>query len=107
MSKEVKIIDKNAGTKIEYRQSGTKMYFGDDDIMINASKYQKDWPVLVDVCRDRAGNLTIGSESANKYVAQVEIPEIEYSEIVSVEETIVEAQPIDMSEVTLILWSID
>ena len=45
----VTVVEKNEGTKIEYEQNGTKLYF-DDQLMINAAKFQKDWPVHVDVC---------------------------------------------------------
>ncbi len=60
MASKIKVIEKNEGKKIEWEQSGTRLYFGDDELMLNAAKYQKDWPVSVDVCKDRAGNLTIG-----------------------------------------------
>lgn len=107
MSGKVKVVEKNKGAKIAYEQQGTKLFFGDDEIMLNVAKYQKDWPVVVDVCKDKAGNLTIGTESGNRYVAQVEIPETKYIEIEKEEETERKAEPLDMSEVTLILWSVD
>lgn len=113
MAKEnkVKVIEKNEGPKIDYEQSGTRLYFGDDEIMINAAKYQKDWPVSVDICKGRDGNLTIGTESASRYVAQVEIPAAKYEETTEGEgEDAVatsEQIPLDMADVTLILWSID
>ena len=52
----------------------------DDEIMLNAAKYQKDWDVEVDVCRDKSGNLTIGTGSGLRYVAQVMIPAATYTE---------------------------
>ena len=76
----VKVIEKNPGPKIEYEQDGTRLYFGDDEIMVNCSKYQKDWEQTVDICMDRVGNLTIGTRSALRYVAQIEIPAKEYTE---------------------------
>ena len=103
----VKVIEKNVGPKIEYEQSGTRLYFGDDEIMVNCSKYQKDWEQTVDICMDRVGNLTIGTRSALRYVAQIEIPAKEYTE----EEVDGEIQrtpvPLDMGDVTLILWAIE
>ena len=62
---------------------------------------------MIDICKDKAGNLTIGTESANRYVVQVEIPEVKYTEIEKEEETERKAEPLDMSEVILILWSVD
>lgn len=103
MASKIKVIEKNEGKKIEWEQSGTRLYFGDDELMLNAAKYQKDWPVSVDVCKDRAGNLTIGTESALRYVAQVEIPTAQYTEDVENREQL----PLDMGDVTLTLWNID
>ena len=103
MASKIEVIEKNEGKKIEWEQSGTRLYFGDDELMLNAAKYQKDWPVSVDVCKDRAGNLTIGTESALRYVAQVEIPAAQYTEDAENREQL----PLDMGDVTLTLWSID
>lgn len=103
MANNVKVIEKNEGAKIDYEQSGTRLYFGDDELMLNAAKYQKDWPVCIDICKDRAGNLTIGTESALRYVAQVEIPAAVYEGEGDEREQL----PLDMGDVTLILWSIE
>ena len=127
---KVTVIEKNAGQKIDFEQSGTRLIFGDDEIMLNAAKYQKDWDVEVDVCRDKSGNLTIGTGSGLRYVAQVMIPAATYTETeIPAEETdeALEAEnatengdgmnlkttvqreqnPLDMGDVTVILWSIE
>lgn len=107
----VKVIEKNEGAKIEFAQSGTRLYFGDDEIMVNAAKYQKDWSVTVDICKGRDGNLTIGTDSALRYVAQVEIPAAKYTETAEGEGenavTTRELLPLNMGDVTLILWSVE
>ena len=77
---KVTVTEKNAGQKIDFEQSGTRLIFGDDEIMLNAAKYQKDWDVEVDICRDKSGNLTIGTGSGLRYVAQVMIPAATYTE---------------------------
>lgn len=127
---KVTVIEKNAGQKIDFEQSGTRLIFGDDEIMLNAAKYQKDWDVEVDVCRDKSGNLTIGTGSGLRYVAQVEIPAATYTETeIPAEETPDapaaedeaeggdgmnqkttvqrDKNPLDMGDVTVILWSIE
>ena len=126
---KVTVIEKNAGQKIDFEQSGTRLIFGDDEIMLNAAKYQKDWNVEVDVCRDKSGNLTIGTGSGLRYVAQVEIPAATYTETEIEAEEPAEApaaedaaegdgmnqkttvqrdkNPLDMGDVTVILWSIE
>ena len=126
---KVTVTEKNAGQKIDFEQSGTRLIFGDDEIMLNAAKYQKDWDVEVDVCRDKSGNLTIGTGSGLRYVAQVEIPAATYTETEIEAEEPAEApaaedaaegdgmnqkttiqrdkNPLDMGDVTVILWSIE
>ena len=127
---KVTVIEKNAGQKIDFEQSGTRLIFGDDEIMLNAAKYQKDWPVEVDICRDKADNLTIGTASGLRYVAQVMIPAATYTETEIPAEETAEApaaedeaegsdsvnqkttvqrdkNPLDMGDVTVILWSIE
>lgn len=128
-TKKVKVIEKNAGEKIAFEQSDTRLIFGDDEIMLNAAKYQKDWPVEVDICRDKADNLTIGTASGLRYVAQVMIPAATYTETVIEEPEAPEADaegaeqtenggmnqqnvqrdknPLDMGDVTVVLWSIE
>ena len=107
---DVKVIEVNKGEKIAYEQNGTRLYFGDDELMVNAAKYQKDWDVVVDICKDRAGNLTIGTDSALRYVAQIKIPAAKYNETTEGEGEEMAATSekidIDMGEVELYLWSI-
>ena len=103
----VQVIEKNEGPKIGFEQSGTKIFFGDDEIMINCAKYQKDWPVDVDICSDRFGNLVIGADSGMRYVAQLAIPEAEYEEQEEEGEIIHVKKPINMGDVILALWSIE
>ncbi len=137
----VQVVEKNPGTKIAWEQDGTKLIFGDDELMVNAAKRQKDWPVHEDICADDSGNLVIGVGVGRYYVAQVDIPAREYLEVPNDEpeavaeggedtgdgeasgasgasedggtdgmntpKTHLEAQPLDMSKVTLTLWSLD
>ena len=106
-TQNVQVVEKNAGPKIEYEQSGTRLYFGDDEIMINCGKYQKDWAVDVDICSDRYGNLTIGAESGLRYVAQLAIPAAEYEETEQDGEITRERIPLNMGDVVLTLWAIE
>ena len=127
---KVTVTEKNAGQKIDFEQSDNHLIFGDDEIMLNAAKYQKDWDVEVDICRDKSGNLTIGTGSGLRYVAQVMIPAATYTETEIPAEETAEApaaedeaegsdsvnqkttvqrdkNPLDMGDVTVILWSIE
>jgi len=130
MATKVKVIEKNEGQKIEWKQNSTKLTFGDDELMVNVAKYQRDWPVQLDICGDKDGNLVLGVGEGRYYVAQVDIPATKYTEPQPIEpdESEIEAEaengtaegggtqqrftppepiPMEMSDVTLILWAID
>jgi hypothetical protein len=113
MGKQSKVntVDINEGEKISLEQNGYKLIFGDDELAVRVDKYQKDEPVHLDICVDKNQNLVIGVGVGRYYVAQVDIPEIQYQDIETVqgEETITshEAIPLDMGEVTVTLWSMD
>ena len=106
------IIEKNEGTKIDYEVSGTKITF-DDEITLKLAKLQRDEPVHKDICYDSDGDLCIGTKEGKYYVAEIDIPGIEYEEIPpdpEDEEAMgpsYEPLPLDMDKVTLTLWSID
>jgi hypothetical protein len=108
----MKIIEKNEGTKIDYKQAKYKVSFDDDSLTVNCSKYQKDWDVHIDICMDADKNLVIGTGSGLVYVAQLdipakqyEIPEVEEGAEVTEDESPVEI-PLDMNDVTLTLWAL-
>lgn len=110
MESKIQVVEKNEGAKIAYEQSGTRIFFGDEDLMLNVSKYQRDYPLQVDICKDGYGNLVIGP--GLWYVAQIDIPAIKYE---PVEEPVEmggdtpapKPLPIDMSEVVLTLWALN
>lgn len=102
----MQVIEKNQGPKIAYEENGPKVTLGDDELMLNASKYQRDWPVHIDICSNRDKQLIIGTGDGLYYVAQLDIPPIEYTEPETEEETL-ELIPINMDDVVLTLWSLD
>lgn len=108
----MQVIEKNEGPKIAYEENGTKVTLGDDELMINVAKYQRDWLVHIDICSNRDKQLVIGTGEGLYYVAQIDIPATKYTEPVETEnpeesEGASEPIPLDMSEVILTLWSID
>lgn len=125
MKSKVQVIEKNEGAKIAWAQNGNKLVFGDDELAIRCDTRQRDYPTHVDVCADDDGNLVIGVGVGRYYVAQIDIPAIKYKEteipaegtgeeidagesgMNSGPQILREAQPIDMSEVVLTLWSVD
>ena len=105
--KNVQVVEKNTGTKIDWKQSGNKLIFGDDDLSIRCDTRQRDWPVQVDICADEDRNLVIGVGKGRYYVAQVEDAAGGTMDGESRNSVKREALPLDMSEVTLTLWSMD
>ena len=103
------------GTNIAWRQSGTKLYFGDDEQIVRCDTRQREHPISVDITVDREGNLQTGAGADRYYIAQVNIPPIEYAEPQEAGEDAEagtgdagrEPLPIDMSKVLLTLWGLD
>lgn len=105
----MKVIDKNEGPKIAYEVSGTRITFGDEDLMINLAKYQRSYENHIDVYTDQYGTLQTGLSLY--YVAQIDIPRIEYEPQEGPEEGVEQEPavqlPLDMEKVTLTLWALN
>lgn len=113
----IQVIEKNEGTKLDYEVVGTKLFLGDDEIMVNLAKYEKDEPVHIDVVRNWDGALatSIGKNDDDlSYAAQIDIPARAYTEKVEkvpamdgegeVEQTTKIPVKFDISRCTLTLW---
>ena len=74
------VIEKTPGTYVEYETTSKSIIFGDDDLSINLKNRERDEKVLIDICADANGELTMGTAAGLKYVAQVEIPARQYTE---------------------------
>lgn len=81
----MKIVEKNAGTKIAYKLKKTKLSFADDALTLDLARYQQDEAVTKDIMVDSEGYLTTGR--GRYYAAQVEIPAAEYDESTTTETT--------------------
>lgn len=120
----MKIIDKNAGKKIGYSLTGTKLELADGALTLDLARYQQDDIVTRDIMVDSDGFLTTGR--GRYYVAQVEIPAKQYTEtVLPAEETasaaegetggesmnreriVRTAEPLNTDDVALYLFAID
>ena len=109
----IQVIEKNEGTKLDYEVVGTKLFLGDDEIMVNLAKYEKDEPVHIDVVATSIGK----NDDDLSYAAQIDIPARAYTEKVEkvtamdgegeVEQTTKIPVKFDISRCTLTLWAID
>ena len=121
MTGKVQVIEKNTGEKIEWRQKGTRLYFGDDDLVIRCDTRQREYPTHVDICIDEDGNLVTGVSGNCSYAAQIDIPGYSYMDT-EPEETAAaeeggmpqggqaesrEILPLDMGDVVLTLYSVE
>lgn len=116
----IQVIEKNEGTKLDYEVVGSKLFLGDDEIMMNLAKYEKDEPVHIDVVRTWDGALatSIGKNNDElSYAAQIDIPARAYTEKVEkvpavdgegeMEQTTKEPVKFDISSCVLTLWAIN
>ena len=46
-------VEKNEGGKIPYEVSGTKIIFGEDELMVNLKTRQRDYETTLDICKDK------------------------------------------------------
>ena len=65
---------------IPYEVMGKNIDFNDGDLMFNASKKERDYEVVIDICLDYTGGLVMGASEGARYVAQLVIPAREYTE---------------------------
>ena len=108
------IIHKNEGPKIPYSARGSKITFY-DVVTYNLTKYEREEPCHIDLCRDKHGNLVSGviPGTAERYVAQIDIPARSYNFVPDGEDEDGNpkqkkvAVPLDMDDVTLTLWSME
>ena len=104
-----KMVEKTGGDKVELRVSGTKVYLGDDEMVLNLSKYERDDPVHIDIGLNARGFLTFGV--SDRYAVQIDIPGREYELVDSGEldengspRMKKVAKPFSMNNVTITLW---
>lgn len=75
--KETKITE---GSYIKYEVTGNIISFNDGDLMLNLARYERDFEIVVDICKNELGNLLIGVDNKKgTYVAQIIIPARKYS----------------------------
>lgn len=73
-------LPENGTNFIPYEVVKSNIDFNDGDLMFNASKKERDYEVVIDICMDYTGGLVMGTEDGASYIAQLVIPEREYTE---------------------------
>ena len=91
------VVEQNKGTKIAYEVTNNKITFGDDEITLNLSKYERDEEVVINICSDDNKILIAGL--SKYYVANIIIPARSCTESG-------EVVPFNMDNVKLVLWAL-
>ena len=106
----VRKIPENAENVIEYSVRKNVLSLNDFELSVNLAKKERDDPVHLDFCFDYLGGLINGvGESAQKYVAQVDIPARQYEDVTEDNPKTVTkrvAKEFSMDNVTLTLWEL-
>lgn len=68
---------------VDYSTKKNTITFGDDELMVNLEKKQRDEEVTLDICRDYTDGLVCSVNSGKTYVAQAIIPARTYTDVTS------------------------
>ena len=66
---------------IPYEVSGKTINFDSGELMCDVSKKERDYQVVIDICKDYTGGLVMGTRTGTEYVAEIIIPAREYTEV--------------------------
>lgn len=112
----MQVINKNEGSKIPYKLTKTKISFNDGELTLDLERYQRDWDVTIDICRNKDNMLVIGTGTGLYYVAQIVIPATQYELLEESVDNVddgdnrtseqLSALPLDTNQVILYLWEV-
>ena len=78
---KINVIEKTPGKHLEYRVSGEKIIFGDDDLSVKLSTRERDEETVLDITADKDQGLMMGTGgNAHNYAAQIVITARRYEE---------------------------
>lgn len=103
------VKSKTDGNKVPYSVDGYVVTFN-DQLSVDVSELQEDYPVHVSVYGDDTGALTLDFSKAKSYVAELDIPAKKYNVVQSLlvfddsETENREEIPLSMGDVTITLW---
>ena len=105
------LIKKNEGTYIKHMLTGTELSLKDDELTIELSACQRNYPVHIDISENASGMLVIGP--SRRYIAEIDIPACEYTIVKGEADnfgfpTLSKAiVPLDADKVSLTLWALE
>jgi hypothetical protein len=102
---------KNKGSYIPYTQTGSQLSFRQGALKLDLSRYERDYPVHLDISEDDSGKLVVGSSF--RYIVEIDIPARGYKVSAGEKDDMgfalltKTAVPFDVDKVTLTLWAVE
>jgi hypothetical protein len=105
------INKKNEGTHVHWELAGTRLSVRDGELTLDLSRYERDYPVHLDISENAFGMLIIGP--SRRYIAELDIPAREYiiqkgePDDMGFPKITKTAVPFDTVKVSLTLWALE
>lgn len=105
------IREKNKGSYISYNLIGNKLTFRNNELALDLTQFQHDYPAHIDISEDENGRLVTGP--AHRYMAEIDIPARVYTITVGEKDDFgfpllcKTTEPLEMDKVTLTLWAVE
>ena len=103
-------VIKTPGRHVEYETTAKSIIFGDDDLSVNLKNRERDEKVLIDVCADNEGNLTMGTAEQENPAYDPEAEDTgEGMGMGATQRTIIVRTPVpfDIDNCTIYLWGME
>ena len=101
---------KNQGNYVQYELTGSKLSIRQGELALDLSRYERDYPVHLDISENAYGMLVMGS--SYRYVAEIDIPAREYQiekgekDDLGFPKLSKKAVTFDAEKVSLTLWAV-
>jgi hypothetical protein len=102
---------KNTGSYVAYQLTGAVLSFRHNELALDLSQHQRDYPVHLDISEDVSGALVLGP--SRRYMAEIDIPAREFIITAGEKDDIgfpllyKAAVPLDTAKVSLTLWAVE
>ncbi|MEW6540557.1 MAG: hypothetical protein AB1402_02930 [Bacillota bacterium] len=100
-------VEKNQGDKVAYELQGNVLAFRGGELALDLSRYERDFPVHIDVCSNEYDMLVVGL--GRKYVAEIAISARGYDEEPTGDPenpVALVPRPFDVLKTQLTLWAV-
>jgi hypothetical protein len=105
------MIKKNQGRNAQYELTGTKLAIREGELTLDLSRYEREYPVHLDIGENAFGMLVMGP--SRRYIAEIDIPAREYKIEIGEKDDLGfpkmtrKDMPFDVDKVSLTLWAVE